>query len=98
MPGNGAAIRGTFGAVDTLFWQMLASVLFPSFCINRLVLLLESLQEAGSLPELLQVSWLPTVAGLIVIPLIILPLDTLAHFSLNQSFRRVSKSVLQPEM
>ena len=53
--GEGAAVRGTLGALDTFFWQMLASVVFPSFCINRIVLLLDSLQEAGSMPELLQV-------------------------------------------
>ena len=93
---NGAVIRGTLGAIDTFSWQMLASVLFPSFCINRIVLLLDSLQEAGSMPELLQAGWIPTAAGLITIPLVILPLDVLAHFSMNQSFRRVSNSVLGP--
>ena len=31
---------------------------------------------------------------MITIPLVILPLDELAHFSMNKSFRRVSKSVL----
>ena len=92
--GEGATIRGTLGALDTFFWQMLASVLFPSFCINRIVLLLNSLQEAGSMPDLLMASWLPTAAGLITIPLVILPLDELAHFSMNKSFRRVYKFVL----
>ena len=92
----GGAIQGTLGAIDTFSWQMLASVLFPSFCINRVVLLLDSLQAAGSMPDLLSAGWLPTAAGLITIPLVILPLDVLAHFSMNQSFRRVSKSVLDP--
>ena len=41
---EGGAIRGTLGALDTFCWQMLASVLFPSFIINRLVTLLFSLQ------------------------------------------------------
>ena len=89
----GGVVSGTLGGLDCFKWQMLASVIFPSFCINRLVFLLESLQEANSLPDLLMASWVPTAAGLIAIPLIILPLDTLAHFVMNQSFRRVSKSV-----
>ena len=43
-------VGGTLGAIDTFCWQMLASVLFPSFIINRAVLLLISLQAEGSLP------------------------------------------------
>jgi len=91
---SGGVVAGSLGGLDTFSWQMLASVIFPSFCINRLVTLLEGLQEAGDMPGLLMASWLPTVAGLVAIPLIILPLDTLAHFVLNRSFRRVSSSVL----
>ena len=77
---DNAVLRATFGATDTFLWQMLASVLFPSFCINRLVALLGGLQEAGSVPDLLTASWLPTVAGLALIPLVIVPLDVLAHW------------------
>ena len=44
VPGDDSALRATFGAVDTFLWQMLASVLFPSFIINRLVTLLFTLQ------------------------------------------------------
>ena len=77
---DNAILRATFGATDTFLWQMLASVLFPSFCINRLVALLGGLQEAGSVPDLLTASWLPTVAGLALIPLVIVPLDVLAHW------------------
>ena len=90
---EGGAIRGTLGALDTFCWQMLASVLFPSFCINRVVTLLASLAEEGSLPDLLAAGWVPTVAGLALIPAIILPLDTLAHFTLNQSFRKGSAAI-----
>jgi fission process protein 1 len=84
---NGA-LSGVMGAVDTFSWQMLASVLFPSFIINRFVCYLASANAAGTLPEMLQLDWLPTAAGLITIPLIIVPLDILAHFSMNGSFRK----------
>ena len=73
-------------------WQMLASVLFPSFIINRLVTLLFSLQADGVIPSL---ELLPTVAGLLAIPLLIVPLDVLAHWTLNGSFRKVSSAVIE---
>jgi len=92
--GNSAALRGTLGALDTFSWQMLASVLFPSYIINRAVCYLDGMQGLGALPELLQASWLPTAVGLILIPLIILPLDVLAHFTMNSSFRRAASTVL----
>jgi len=92
--GGSAALRGTLGALDTFSWQMLASVLFPSYIINRSVCYLDGMQGLGALPELLQASWLPTVVGLILIPLIILPLDVLAHFTMNSSFRRAANTVL----
>ena len=68
-------------------------VIYPSYCINRIVILLVSLQATPGCPELLSASWIPTVVGLVMIPLIIAPLDTLAHQTLNLSFRRFSKAV-----
>jgi fission process protein 1 len=92
---NGGLLTGGLGAIDTFCWQMLASVLFPSFIINRVVLLLVSLGAEGSLPDLLSAGWVPTAAGLILIPLIILPLDVLAHFTMNGSYRRIGNAVLE---
>ena len=86
---NGA-VNGVIAAVDTFSWQMLASVLFPSFIINRIVCLLTGLQEAGTLPDGGLLDFIPTAAGLISIPLIILPLDILAHFSMNKTFRKAA--------
>lgn len=86
-------VSGVLGAVDTFSWQMLASVLFPSFIINRFVCFLASANAAGITPEMLQLDWLPTAAGLITIPLVIVPLDILAHFSMNGSFRKAARSL-----
>jgi len=69
-------------------------VLLPSFIINRIVVLFASLQFEDLLPGFLELSWEPTVLGLVSIPLIILPLDILAHFLMNSSFRRASSSIL----
>jgi len=90
----GGAIPGTLGAVDTFCWQMLASVLFPSFIINRTVLLIVSAQEFNDLPQFLNAEWIATVVGLAIIPAVIVPLDILAHFSMNQSYRKIGKSIL----
>lgn len=91
----GGAIPGTLGAVDTFCWQMLASVLFPSFIINRAVLLIVSLQATGEMPDILNAGWIATAAGLILIPLIIVPLDVLAHFTMNSSYRRIGEKILE---
>jgi len=80
-------------STDTFCWQMLASVIYPSYCINRLVLLVVSLQADPGCPEILQASWIATVLGLLAIPLLIKPLDTLAHQTLNLSFRKVQKQI-----
>ena len=87
---DGGALNGVLGALDTFSWQMLASVLFPSFIINRLVCYLTTLGEVGAMPDILSFDFLPTIAGLIAIPLIIVPLDCLAHFTMNGSYRRLS--------
>lgn len=87
-------VGGTLGAIDTFCWQMLASVLFPSFIINRAVLLLISLQAEGSLPPPFDISFLPTAVGLLLIPAVILPLDILAHWTMNSSYRRIGGKIL----
>ena len=97
IPGPNANMRATFGAVDTFAWQMLASVIFPSFCINRLVTLIVAVQAGYApfqLPDLLTAGWIATALGLGAIPLLITPLDVLAHWNLNGSFRKLSAKVL----
>ena len=49
----------------------------------------------GQVPPLLAADFLPTAAGLLAIPAIIVPLDILAHFVLNNSFRRVKAAALK---
>jgi len=92
-PGENSGPRAVVGASDTFMWQMLASVIFPSFCINRLVVFLLYAQ-AQDIPSFLQADFLPTVAGLVAIPLLITPLDVLAHQTLNLSFRKLSAALL----
>ena len=93
-PGANSIARAVLGSVDTFVWQMLASVVFPSFIINRLVTLIVTLQATVDLPEALQADWIATVLGLVAIPLLITPLDTLTHWILNGSLRKVNKQIL----
>ena len=94
-PGANSIARAVLGSVDTFVWQMLASVVFPSFIINRLVTLIVTLQATVDLPEALQADWIATVLGLVAIPLLITPLDTLTHWILNGSLRKVNKQILE---
>lgn len=97
LPGSKSGLRAIFGGVDTFLWQMQASVVFPSFVINRLVTLIVALQAGYGpfeLPEELRAGWIATVLGLASIPVLIVPLDVLAHWCLNGSFRQLSSSVL----
>ena len=66
-------------------------------CVHRTPARSYDTSSLVNLPDPLMLDFLPTAAGLISIPLIILPLDILAHFTMNSSFRRVKTSVLGAE-
>ena len=42
----------------------------------------------------MQISFLPTAVGLLLIPAVILPLDILAHWTMNSSYRRIGGKIL----
>ncbi|CAM9622459.1 unnamed protein product [Ascophyllum nodosum] len=74
---------------DVLTFQMLASVVFPGFTINRWVAVVDHLVSAYDLEA--QVpgvgTWLPTAAGLAFIPFIVKPLDNLVELMLDKTIR-----------
>ncbi len=85
--------------VDSLLFQVMASVVFPSFTINRWVTFLGAVLAQlpeGQLPAEV-VEYLPTATGLVIIPLICGPLDVLTHRLLDNSFRSVSETILAKE-
>ena len=68
--------------VDVLLFQMLASVVFPGFTINRWVTLVAYLESTLNLQDSLPAAvyeYLPTAAGLALIPFIVKPLDSLVE-------------------
>ncbi|KAA0149702.1 hypothetical protein FNF27_07684 [Cafeteria roenbergensis] len=101
--GDGAAgpqgVSPGLAAADTLVWQLFASVAVPGFIINRAVWFAQQgVEQAGRLPEglplrrLLQLPavrrWLPTAAGLALIPFIVEPVDKFVHRQMDITFRR----------
>ncbi|CAM9732026.1 unnamed protein product [Ectocarpus sp. 6 AP-2014] len=76
---------------DVLTFQMLASVVFPGFTINRWVAFVEYLLQASDLESQFPGvgGWLPTAAGLGLIPFIVAPLDNLVEEVLDKTIRPV---------
>ena len=75
-------------AFDTLIWQAFASVIIPGFTINRIC--------AGSLVALAKTvpnvalstrKWITTGIGLGVIPLIVHPIDSFVHLTMDNTTR-----------
>lgn len=84
-------------AFDTLLWQALASVIIPGFTINRICA--GSLYTmARTIPQVAEVrrKWMTTAIGLGVIPFIVHPIDSLVHFVLDNTTRKVIGGVPTP--
>ena len=97
--GGGWKKPSVLASIDSLLFQFMASVIFPSFTINRWVTFFGTVlselpeEQFSNVPtELLQ--YLPTATGLILIPIICGPLDVLTHRLLDNSFRSVSETIL----
>lgn len=77
--------KTVFVAIDTLTWQMLASVVIPGFTINRVC------AGAGFLltkvPKVNR-KWCVTAIGLSVIPFIIKPIDDFVDKVLDETLRK----------
>jgi mitochondrial fission process protein 1 len=79
--------RTIVGAMDTLLWQSLASVLIPGYVIHTIVK-----ATKYSIPKQVQVplfisTWLPTIMGLGAIPFIVHPIDHSVDFVLDKTVR-----------
>lgn len=97
--GGGWKKPSVLASIDSLLFQFMASVIFPSFTINRWVtffgtVLSELPEEQFSNVSTEVLQYLPTATGLILIPIICAPLDVLTHRLLDNSFRSVSETIL----
>ncbi|CAM9389045.1 unnamed protein product, partial [Phaeothamnion confervicola] len=72
---------------DVLLFQMLASVIFPGFTINRWVTFVGYMEQTLHLQDSVSQPYLPTAAGLALIPFIVAPLDNLVERVLDLTIR-----------
>uniref|UniRef100_A0A0G4FUR6 Mitochondrial fission process protein 1 n=1 Tax=Chromera velia CCMP2878 TaxID=1169474 RepID=A0A0G4FUR6_9ALVE len=79
--------------IDCLIFQILASVVFPSFNINRIVALvgtqleqIEAIANSVGIPTE-TADYVPTLVGLAIIPFIAPPLDTFVEEILDLTYR-----------
>ena len=99
------AAAGVF--VDTVTWQLLASVAIPGFTIHQIVALAtaavaaatgeggplaEAVAGAGLGPDVLAA--VPTFVGLGTIPFIVHPIDAAVHWGLNRTLRPLVRAWL----
>ncbi|CAM9215108.1 unnamed protein product [Discosporangium mesarthrocarpum] len=85
----GPSVCALPASFDVLTFQMLASVVFPGFTINRWVafiaFMINYLDLNTQIPGL--IDWFPTAAGLALIPFIVAPLDNLVEEMLDRTIR-----------
>ncbi|XP_035733516.1 mitochondrial fission process protein 1-like isoform X1 [Vespa mandarinia] len=72
---------------DTLLWQSFASVIIPGFTINRLCVAVQYAQKNAT-NLILKNPWLPTIVGLLSVPLIVHPIDYVVEETMNTTYRK----------
>ncbi|KAG5188923.1 mitochondrial 18 KDa protein-domain-containing protein [Tribonema minus] len=85
--------------LDVLLFQMLASVIFPGFTINRWVTFVGFLESSLNLQDTLPpvvYEYLPTAAGLALIPFIVKPLDVLVEKPLDVLVEKMLDVTVRP--
>lgn len=82
---EGLTKKTAFVAIDTLTWQMLASVVFPGVTINRICAASGFLLKR--VPSVAR-KWTVTAIGLTAIPFIIRPIDDFVDVILDGSLRK----------
>eukprot|EP00183_Erythrolobus_madagascarensis_P002628 CAMPEP_0185849214 /NCGR_PEP_ID=MMETSP1354-20130828/3786_1 /TAXON_ID=708628 /ORGANISM="Erythrolobus madagascarensis, Strain CCMP3276" /LENGTH=246 /DNA_ID=CAMNT_0028549697 /DNA_START=32 /DNA_END=772 /DNA_ORIENTATION=+ len=83
-------------AVDSLLWQSFASVIIPGYIINRIVFASNYAMDHlshGHLGPAVE-HWFPTVAGLVMIPAIVRPIDDFVHRVMDVVVRPVSSAMV----
>lgn len=83
---EGASKKTAYVAVDTLTWQMLASVVLPGITINRLCAASNFFMK-NTLTKTAR-KWTVTAIGLSAIPFIIKPIDDFVDKILDETIRK----------
>ncbi|KAF7379201.1 hypothetical protein HZH68_017046 [Vespula germanica] len=72
---------------DTLLWQSFASVIIPGFTINRVCVVIQYAQKKTT-NLALKNHWVPTIIGLLSIPLVVRPIDYVVEETMNATYRK----------
>lgn len=72
---------------DVVIWQMLASVMIPGFTINRICWAVGKGIKMAKFKHPMG-KWIPTITGLLSIPLIIHPIDKSVDYLMDESYRK----------
>ena len=98
---GGDAMVVAYTAADAFIWQTLASVVVPGVTIHQVVYWTRKALKAN-VPSNTAVSragavttWVPTMLGLGVIPLIIHPIDHAIDFLLDNTTRTLAASIIE---
>jgi len=75
---------------DVVIWQLLASVIIPGFTINRICWAVGKGLKMSKFRHPLA-KWIPTITGLLSIPLIIHPIDHAVDVLMDESYRKYVK-------
>jgi mitochondrial fission process protein 1 len=96
---SAAVVAGTTVVMDTLVWQLLASVLIPGATINGIVRIAQfavhsltnknnnTTTKPSSAMLLFMHKWTPTTIGLLSIPLIVHPIDRAVDYFMDETIR-----------
>jgi fission process protein 1 len=78
-------------SIDTLTWQLLASVFWPGGVIRCVVNLVELIQEKMEYHQ----PYLPTVIGILMIPMIVRPIDEAVDSIMEKSISRIIRGEIK---
>jgi mitochondrial fission process protein 1 len=100
---NSIVSKVVYTMIDTLVWQTLASVVIPGFTINTIVKCTRYFINSKRISSfvnkihnnnnnnkhvLFVQQWIPTIIGLVSIPIIIHPIDTTVDYLLDNTIRK----------
>lgn len=75
---------------DVVIWQLLASVMIPGFTINRICWSVKKGLKLAKFNHPIA-KWIPTITGLLSIPLIIHPIDKGVDILMDETYRKYVK-------
>ena len=83
--------EATITSIDTFTWQLLASVFWPGGVIRCVVNIIELLQEKMDYQQ----PYVPTIVGILMIPMIVRPIDEAVDSIMEKSISRIIRGEIK---